>query len=60
VVEGESLRNKWLTASGLENMIKHRYAFRDASNFTLTAMNKVIQLATMASDRILTRCFSRR
>jgi hypothetical protein len=42
VVEGESLRNKWLTASGLENMIKHRYAFRDASNFTLTAMNKVI------------------
>ena len=51
VVTAESLRGKWLTASCLREMIKQRYAFRDASDFTPQTLTKAINKVLMSSKR---------
>jgi hypothetical protein len=50
VVGGESLRGKGLTASCILKMIKHRYAFRDASDFNVAFMNRVIGKVNVSVD----------
>ncbi len=50
VVTAESLRGKWLTASCLREIIKQRYAFRDASDFTPAMLTRAINKVNLSID----------